>query len=71
MIPAWLNIALWIVWGGWTLIEIKGPFELARHNNNRLLVMTQGRAYYTKQARMVTYAYLIITPFWISYNIWG
>jgi hypothetical protein len=71
IIPVWLTIAIWIVWGGWTLIEIKGPFELYRHNSNRFLVMTQGKAFYSSRAKMVTYAYLIITSFWISWNIWG
>ena len=60
--PVWMQIAIWFCLGLWTWHELRITERIIRSN---------GRVWRNKYGQIKAMLWVVLTVFWICWNIWG
>lgn len=65
-IPLWVLVSLWIMWSTWAVYELFWFIQIVHHNMNNYR-----KVHYTKSGWQVLLLFLVLSVFWMSWNIFG
>lgn len=69
--PTWISVSIWTIWALWLLVEVSSMHAVISHNSNSTLVRLKGKISYTKSSTRWMVAFVVLTAFWVSWNIFG